>query len=63
MEKISWTDCVGNEVPLRKVGEEMSILHQIKRIRANQIGHILRRNCLLKHVNLLRPTAYMHQQV
>jgi len=51
MEKISWTDCVGNEEVLSTVEEEMSILHQIKRSRANQIGHILRRNCLLKHVN------------
>jgi hypothetical protein len=26
------------------------ILHTIKRRKANWIGHILRRNCLLKHV-------------
>jgi hypothetical protein len=30
--------------------EEKHILHTIKRRKANWIGHILRRNCLLKHV-------------
>jgi len=28
----------------------MNILHKIKKIKANWMGHILRRNCLLKHV-------------
>jgi hypothetical protein len=32
------------------VEEERNILHTIKRKKANWIGHILRRNCLLKHV-------------
>jgi hypothetical protein len=35
---------------LRRVKEERNILHTIKRMKANWIGHILRRNCLLKHV-------------
>jgi hypothetical protein len=30
--------------------EERNILHALKRKKANWIGHILRRNCLLKHV-------------
>jgi hypothetical protein len=30
--------------------EERNIVHTIKRGKANWIGHILRRNCLLKHV-------------
>jgi hypothetical protein len=30
--------------------EERNILHTIKRRKANWICHILRRNCLLKHV-------------
>jgi hypothetical protein len=30
--------------------EERNILHTVKRRKANWIGHILRRNCLLKHV-------------
>jgi hypothetical protein len=51
MEKISWTDRVRNEEVLHRVKEERSIVHTIKRRKANWIGHILRRNCLLKHVN------------
>jgi hypothetical protein len=50
MEKISWTDRVRNEEVLHRVKEERNILHKIKRRKANWIGHILRRNCLLKHV-------------
>jgi hypothetical protein len=49
MEKISWTDRVRNEV-LHRVKEERSSLHTINRSKANWIGHILRRNCLIKHV-------------
>jgi hypothetical protein len=49
MGKISWTDRVRNEV-LHRVKEERNILLIIKRRKANWIGHILRRNCLLKHV-------------
>jgi hypothetical protein len=37
-----------NEETLRTVKEEMNILHAIKRT-ANWIGHILCRNCLMKH--------------
>jgi hypothetical protein len=33
-----------------RVKEERNILHAMKRRKANWIGHILRRNCLLKHV-------------
>jgi hypothetical protein len=50
MEKISWTDRVRNEEVLRRVKEERNIVHAVKRRKANWIGHILRRNCLLKHV-------------
>jgi hypothetical protein len=50
MEKISWTDRVINEDVLHRVKEERNIVHTIKRRKANWIGHILRRNCLLKHV-------------
>ena len=48
-EKISWTDHVRNEDVLLRVNEERNILHKIIK-RANWIGHILRRNCLLKQV-------------
>jgi hypothetical protein len=41
---------VRNEEVLHRAKEEMNILHTIKRRKANWIGHILRRNCLLKHV-------------
>jgi hypothetical protein len=50
MEKVSWSDRVRNEEVLRTVKEEWNIVHIIKRRKANWIGHILRRNCLLKHV-------------
>jgi hypothetical protein len=49
MEKIGWTDRVRNEV-LRRVNEQRSILHSIKRKKVNWICHILGRNCLLKHI-------------
>jgi hypothetical protein len=50
MEKIGWTDRVRNEEVLHRVKEERNILHTIKREKANWIGRILHRNCLLKHV-------------
>ena len=49
MEKISWTDHVRNDVLLR-VKEQRNILHEIRARKANWIGHILRRNCLLQRV-------------
>jgi hypothetical protein len=49
LEKISWTDHVRNEVLLR-VKEKRNILHEISKWKANWIGHILRRNCLLQRV-------------
>jgi hypothetical protein len=50
MEKISWTDHVRNEEVLLRVSEQRNILHEIRKRKANWIGHILRRNCLLKEV-------------
>jgi hypothetical protein len=41
---------VRNEEVLHRVKEERNIVPTIKRRKANWIGHILRRNCLLKHV-------------
>jgi len=49
MEKISWTDHVRKDVLLR-VKEQRNILHEIRKRKANWIGHILRRNCLLQRV-------------
>ena len=39
-----------NEEVLHRVKEERKVLHTIKRREANWIGHILRRNCLLKQI-------------
>jgi hypothetical protein len=50
MENISWTDHVRNKEVLQRVKEERNILYKIKSRKANWIGHILRRNCLLKHM-------------
>jgi hypothetical protein len=50
MEKINWTDHVRNEEVLLRVNEQRNILHEIRKRKANGIGHILRRNCLLKQV-------------
>ena len=50
MEKISWTDHVRNEDVLLRVKEQKNILHEIHKQKANWIGHILRRNCLLQRV-------------
>jgi len=50
MEKMSWTDHVRNEEVLLRVKEQRNILHEITKRKANWIGHILRRNCLLQRV-------------
>ena len=50
MEKISWTERVRNEEVLLRVKEQRNILHEIRKRKANLIGHILRRNCLLQRV-------------
>jgi len=44
-----YTDRVRNEEELQTV-HDWNILHKIKLLKTNFIGHILRRNCLLKHV-------------
>jgi hypothetical protein len=50
MEQISWTDHVRNEEVLLRVKEQKNILHEVSKRKANWIGHILRRNCLLQQV-------------
>jgi hypothetical protein len=50
MEKSSWTDHVRNEEVLLGVKEKRNILHEIRKWKANWIGHILRSNCLLQRV-------------
>ena len=39
-----------NEEVLLRVKEQRNILHEIRQRKANCIGHILRRNCLLQRV-------------
>jgi len=51
MEKISWTDHVRDEEVLLRANEQKNILHEIRKRKANWIGHILCRNCLLQRVN------------
>jgi hypothetical protein len=50
MENISWTDYMRNEEVLLRGSEQRNILHEIRKRKAIWIGHILRRNCLLKEV-------------
>jgi hypothetical protein len=50
MEKIIWIDHVRNEEELLRVKEQRDILHEISKRKANWIGHILLRNCLLQRV-------------
>ena len=39
-----------NEEVLLTVNEQRNILHEIRKRKANWIGHILRRNCLLQQI-------------
>jgi len=50
MEKIIWTDHVRKEKVLLRVKEQRNILHEISKRKANCVGHILRRDCLLQEV-------------
>jgi hypothetical protein len=54
MEKISWADRVRNEEVLFRAKEQRNIIHTVKRTKPNWIGHILCRNCFLKHVILVK---------
>jgi hypothetical protein len=47
MEKIKWSEKITNEQVLDRIGEKRTLLNNIIRRKANWIGHILRRNCLL----------------
>jgi hypothetical protein len=45
-----WADGVRNEEILHSVEEERNTLHTVKERKANWIGYILCRSCLLKQV-------------
>jgi hypothetical protein len=47
--EIILTDRVTNEVVMHRVRKERNIVHSIKRRKVDWIGHILHRNCHLKH--------------
>jgi hypothetical protein len=48
--EINWTNQVRNGEILKRVKAERNILPTIKRMKANWIGHIWCRNCLLKPI-------------
>jgi hypothetical protein len=49
--QISWADRVRNEELFKRVKQkEKNVLQIIKRKKCDSIGHMLRRNCLLKRV-------------
>ena len=50
LKGFGWTDHVRNEEVLFRVNEQRNILHEIRKRKANWIGHILLRNCLLQQV-------------
>jgi hypothetical protein len=50
MEKITCTDRVRSEEALLRVQEQRNILHELSKRNANWIGHILRRNFLLRQL-------------
>jgi hypothetical protein len=45
---VSWTDRVRNGEVLQRVTEQRNVIHGISKRKANWIGHILWRNCLLR---------------
>jgi hypothetical protein len=50
IEKLSVVSHVTNEEVLLRVKEQRNILHEISKGKANWIGHILSRDCLLQQV-------------
>jgi hypothetical protein len=50
MEKISWTDHVRNEEIVLRLKGQWNIILDISNRKANWIGHILHRNCLLQQI-------------
>ena len=47
MEKIKWSEKIINEQVFDRIGEKRTLINNILRRKANCIGHILRRTCLL----------------
>ena len=47
MEKIKWSEKVTNEEVLERRGDKRTLLNNNLHRKANWVGHVLRRNCLL----------------
>jgi len=50
IKQIRWTDRVKNKELLHGIKKGMNTIHTLKRRRVTWIDHILRGNCLAKHV-------------
>jgi hypothetical protein len=50
MVKTKWRNKLTNEQVLVRIGEKRTLINNILRRKANWIGHILRKNCLLHDV-------------
>ena len=48
MEKITWSEEVTNHQVIERIGEKRTLINNVQRRKVNWIGHILRRNCLLR---------------
>jgi hypothetical protein len=48
MEKIKWSEKVTNKQVLERKGEKRTLLNNILSRKANWIGYILRKKCLLR---------------
>ena len=48
MEGVRWEDRVTNEEVLKRVGEKRQVIREIKKRKANWLGHVMRRDCLLR---------------
>jgi hypothetical protein len=49
--EIRWRFLVRNDEVLLRAKEQRNIVHEIRKRKANWIGHILRRKCLLQRVS------------
>jgi hypothetical protein len=50
MEKTSWSDCVRNEYVLHRFKKDKNMLCALNGREGIWIGHMLPRNCVIKHV-------------
>src|SRR6187551_1651936 len=48
MEGVRWEDRVTNEEVLKRIGEKRQVIRDIKKRKGNWLGHVMRRDCLLR---------------